>query len=168
MSSENPDIGTVLLKRIVDHAIKLAICRHSLLSDDEPMTSEGEEEIVRDITDCLTGEELGCLDESEKSEETVTLLWVQARIFEHEKKIAAVTAQRCAARICDYCRSEHWGPAKLETLANEKRGQPGQFDQLPPRWMHRQDDSIFPQVAVDCLAAKIHEAEEAAKQPEVW
>jgi hypothetical protein len=74
-----------IIKRVVDVAIELAVCRHSLIvegGDELVMPDETTEEIKQDIVDCLTGDEMGCGDEEDQDAENTVRLWLQEYNFE--------------------------------------------------------------------------------------
>lgn len=76
-----------IIKKVVDAAIELAVCRHSLIVEGEDeivMPDETTEEIKQDIIDCLTGDEMGCGDEDDQTAENTVRLWLEE--YEFNKK----------------------------------------------------------------------------------
>jgi hypothetical protein len=78
-----------IIKKVVDAAIELAICRHSLIvegEDDLVMPDDIAAEIKQDVIDCLTGDEMGCGDEEDMSAENTVRLWLQEYDFQGNAK----------------------------------------------------------------------------------
>lgn len=73
-----------IIGKVVDVAIELAVCRHSLIvegSDELVMPDETTAEIKQDIVECLTGDEMGCRDEEDMSAENTVRLWLEQYQF---------------------------------------------------------------------------------------
>jgi DNA-directed RNA polymerase subunit M/transcription elongation factor TFIIS len=82
-----------IVKHISDAAIELAFVRHSLTNDELDIDDDAdvkarvaaveelEEDVKRDVFNCLTGDDTGCLDESELNETNCELLWLASKLM---------------------------------------------------------------------------------------
>lgn len=75
------DFAQQILWRLSFLTLGFAVMRHSLeLEDGEEITDEKEREIHRDVYHILAGEDTGCLEESDLTEENSAIVWLRARL----------------------------------------------------------------------------------------
>jgi len=99
-AKSNEEVAREIVKKISDAAIELAFVRHSLTSDAVDVDDDADvktrvaaieefcEDVKEDTVNCLTGDDTGCLDESELDESNCELLWLQQRLTTAQSQLA--------------------------------------------------------------------------------
>ena len=99
------ELARRIVERVAETAVRLAIVRHSLVTEDDDTLDE--DRIVEDIQNCCLGDETGCLDPEEMDETNCDLMFVQKELSLLEQEAACEVCS--SPRRCAHCQPEGLG-----------------------------------------------------------